>query len=200
MTVKGRNGEGNRRSEAMNFQHLFALGMKRRLPELLSCDDGPVFDVGASGKYVVPGATPLGTPEWRWPRDKIPSADDLVGELHAYHFLEHLRPEDAVSFLREVERVLIPERGVFTFSVPYYSSVLAVQDLEHRSSWCEETFEKLFFEETYQHDSDSARPWRLRVHFLLIAGVVSRNLALVGQIVKSQRATPPRDAWYYPSE
>jgi len=60
---------------AMSFQNLFALGMKRRLPELLEYE-GQAFDVGASGKYVAPGATPLGAPTWVFPRDKIPAADD----------------------------------------------------------------------------------------------------------------------------
>jgi hypothetical protein len=183
----------------MNFQHLFALGMKRKLPELLACGDGMRFDVGSTGKYVVPGAMALGPPKWQWPRDKIPSAEGGVGELHAYHFLEHLSGEDAVAFLREVERVLIPERGVFSFSVPYYSSVLMAQNLEHKSHWCEETFSNVFADEAYPH-LFSGGPWKLRVHFLLIAGVVSRNLALVGQIVKSDRSAPARDAWYYPTE
>ena len=38
-----------------------------------------------------------------------------------------LFPFDAVAFLREVERVLIPERGVFNFSVRYFSSLLQAQ-------------------------------------------------------------------------
>src|SRR6516162_2310318 len=120
----------------MDFQYLFALGMKRRLPKLLTCD-GRAFDLGASGLYVAPGATALGPPSWVFPRDSIPAEADSVGTIHAYHFLEHLSGEDAVALMREVERVLIPERGVFNFSIPYYSTSLAVQNLEHRSLWCE---------------------------------------------------------------
>jgi hypothetical protein len=183
----------------MDFQYLFALGMKRNLPDLLACDEGLRFDVGASGKYRVPGTRALGPPDWVFP-DEIPAADDSVGEVHAYHFLEHLSGADAVAFLREVERVLIPERGVFSFSIPYYSSILAVQDLEHKSFWCEESFRKLFEEETYTHHefAGADKPWKLRVHFLLIAGVVARNLALVGQLVKSDRPRRAPIEWWYP--
>jgi hypothetical protein len=165
----------------MNFQDLFLLGMKRQLPGLLAFP-GPSFDCGASGKYVAPGAVALGPPTWRVPRDPIPAADSSVATIHAYHFLEHLSGDDAVAFLREVERVLIPERGVLNFSIPYYNTVLAAQSLEHKSLWCEETFAKLFGEDTFEYYGR----WRLRVHFLVIAGLVSRNLALVGQIVSGE--------------
>jgi hypothetical protein len=165
----------------MNFQDLFKLGMKRQLPELLTCE-GPAFDCGASGRYVAPGAVPLGPPDWLIPIDAIPAKDGTVATIHAYHFLEHLTGDEAVFFLREVERVLIPERGVMNFSIPYYHTVLAAQSLEHKSLWCEETFPKLFEEDTFEYYGK----WRLRVHFLMIAGIVSRNLALVGQLVSKR--------------
>ena len=97
--------------------------MKRYLPELLTYE-GPSFDIGSSGRYQVPGAVALGRPTWVHPRDPIPADDDSVATIHAYHFLEHLSGNDAVSFLREVERVLIPERGVMNFSMPHSSSEL----------------------------------------------------------------------------
>jgi hypothetical protein len=188
-------------TDHMDFQYLFALGMKRRLPELLVCWDGPVIDVGSSGKYAVPGAVPLGPPNWMFPRDPIPHPDDSVGMVHAYHFLEHLSSEHAVAFLREVERVLIPERGVFSFSMPYFSSILMAQNLDHKSYWCEETFQNLFEDDAYAHEHGGPTPWRLRVHFLVIAGLVNRNLALVGQIIKSDRPrSDDRRTWYYPKE
>jgi hypothetical protein len=105
-----------------------------------------------------------------------------VATIHAYHFLEHLTGDEAVAFLREVERVLIPERGVLNFSIPYYNSVLAAQSLEHKSLWCEETFTKLFTEDTFEYYGK----WRLRVHFQIIAGIVSRNMALLGQLVAGE--------------
>jgi hypothetical protein len=179
----------------MTFQQLFALGMKRRLPELLTCQ-GKSFDVGASGKYVAPGAIPLGPPLWVWPRDKIPCSDNEAATVHCYHFLEHLTGDDAISFLREVERVLIPDRGVFNFSVPYFSSVLAAQNLEHKSQWCEETFRNLFEDDTYEHSGK----WRLKVRFLLIAGIVGRNMCLIGQIIKTEEEQGKSGEWFHPND
>lgn len=176
----------------MTFQELFGLGMKRFLPDLITCD-GPAFDVGASGKYVAPGAVGIGAPDWTWPRDPIPASDDTVATIHCYHFLEHLSGDDAIAFMREVERVLIPDRGVMNFSIPYYASTLAVQNLQHRSFWCEESFRNLFEDKTYHHSGD----WKLSVHFMLIAGVVERNLAVVGQIIKAPPVDRPK--WHYPS-
>jgi SAM-dependent methyltransferase len=179
----------------MDFHRLFALGMKRKLPYLLD-PDGPVFDIGASGKYKVPGSDAIGPPEWVHPRDRFPAKDNSVAQIHAYHFLEHLSGEDVVSLLREVERVLMPG-GVLNFSVPYYSSTLAIQNLDHKSQWCEATFSNLFYDDTYLGDEDG--PWKLSVHFLLVAGIVQRNMALVGQLVKGPRTEDP-NAWYYPDE
>ena len=121
--------------------------------------------------------------------------DDAVATLHCYHFLEHLTGKDAVLFLREVERVLIPERGVMNFSMPYFSAPLMAQDIDHKSSWCEDTFDNLFWDTTYHHFGK----WKLQVHFLIIAGVVHRNLALVGQIIKSDRPRVSKNEWWYPS-
>lgn len=179
----------------MDFQTLFALGMKRYLPPLIA-RRGRTFDVGASGKYVVPGAEALGAPAWIWPRDPIPARNDSVATIHAYHFLEHLDGRDAIAFMREVERVLEPG-GVFNYCVPYYSSVLAHQDLEHRSRWTEESFRDLFENVTYPRAQGQG--WRLSIHFQVIVGKVQRNLALVGQIVKDAPKTEyPIPKWYYP--
>jgi hypothetical protein len=40
--------------------------------------------------------------------------------------------------------------------------------------------------------------WRLTVHFLIIAGIVNRNLALLGQIIKSDVKQPCEEKWFYP--
>ncbi|MGE5217502.1 MAG: hypothetical protein ACM3SP_10925 [Chloroflexota bacterium] len=180
--------------QEMTFQDLFSLGMKRYPPGLLTCS-GPSFDVGSSGKYQVPGATALGRPDWMHLRDAIPAADDSVAPIHAYHFLEHLTGQDAVSFMREVERVLIPERGVFNFSMPYFNTPLMAHNLDHKSLWCEETFRRLFHDDTYENFVK----WRLRVHFLLIAGIVQRNLCIIGQVIKSDKPAAEFPKWYHPA-
>ena len=164
----------------MDFQYLFLLGMKRQLSQLIE-RPGRAIDLGASGKYVAPGAEPLGPPKWVWPRDPIPAANESVATIHAYHLLEHLSGADAAALIREIERVLMPG-GVFNYSVPYYSTTLAIQNLEHKSPWCEDTFKNLFEDDTYDHEQ--GRDWRLSVHFQVIVGLAQRNLALVGQIVK----------------
>src|SRR5262249_10334896 len=169
-----------RREVAMDFQTLFFLGMKRSLPQLIE-RPGRAIDLGASGKYVAAGAEPLGPPRWVFPRDPIPAANDSIATVHAYHFLEHLTGGEVAKLMREIERVLEPG-GVLNFSIPYFSSTLAIQNLEHKSQWCEDTFENLFEDDTYDHEQ--GRNWSLQVHFLVIVGLAQRNLALVGQIVK----------------
>jgi len=82
------------------------------------------------------------------------------------------------------------------FCVPYFSSLLMAQNLQHKSFWCEETFRNLFEDDTYEH----CGKWRLQVGFLVIAGVVNRNLALLGQIIKSDVKQPCEERWFYPAE
>lgn len=163
----------------MLIQELFMLGMKRSMPELLSFE-GPAYDIGSSGRCHAPGAIAFGLPGWQWPRDLIPAEPNSVATLHCYHFLEHLSGEDAISFLREAERVMIPSKSVLNFCIPYYSAPLAAQDLTHKSFWTEESFRTLFDNHYY----DMAGEWRLSVHFIMIAGIVQRNLSLIGQLVK----------------
>lgn len=157
----------------------FQLAMDRTVPEPLVPEPGLSFDLGASGTKVAPGATPLGLPDWRWPRDRIPADDNSVTCIHAYHFLEHLSGEDAIAMLREIERVLVPG-GVVNFCMPYYNTSLAGHDLTHKSSWNEDTFRNLFKNDYY----DMAGEWKLRVHFVVIMGIVERNIALLGQLTK----------------
>ena len=167
----------------MTFQELFRLSMKRELPELLVGPKGPVLNIGSSedDTWVIPGAIPLGLPDWcfPFPHNKIPMPDNSVSAIHCYHFMEHLYGKQAIAFLREVERVLQPG-GTFNFCVPYYSSHLQAQCLDHKSFWNEETFENLFSNRGYNIAGD----WQLKVHFQIIAAIVHRNLALIGQLTK----------------
>jgi len=161
-------------------QDLFRLGMKRELPPLYVPNKyGIVYDIGSSGTWKVPGAIALGLPHWVFPRDRIPAKDETVSTIHCYHFLEHLHGNTAIAFLREAERVLQPD-GVMNYCVPYYTSNLHAQDLTHQSAWCEDSFKNLFGSVGY----DVAGSWKMKVHFQLIAGIVERNLALIGQLVK----------------
>lgn len=166
------------------IQQFFKQGMDRDIPELLdqSVDFlSPGLDLGASGNKVMNLCTGLGLPEWSFPRDSIPANDDSVAVIHAYHFLEHLRGEDAILLLREIERVLTPG-GVVNILVPYYNSSMQAQDLTHKSVWCETSFKTLF--ENGYYDPAGPKPWRLRVHTQFIMGIVERNLALFVQLTK----------------
>lgn len=162
----------------MNIQQLFKLGMKRDVPELIEFS-GKSLDIGASGKAVAPGATPLGLPDWQFPRDPIPAETGTVATIHAYHFLEHLTGTDAIAFLREVERVMIPGASVLNFCIPYYNSNQHAQDLTHKSAWCEDTFKNLFHNSWYDRGE-----WKLRIHTIMIIGIVERNLSLIGQLIR----------------
>jgi hypothetical protein len=137
-------------TKAMTVQELFALAMKRGLPELITNDNekGIVINVGA-GNSVIPGAKNFDKPNWSWPESKfLPCFDESAKVIHAYHFLEHLSGEDAITMLMEFQRVLIPG-GVVNFLVPYYNSSMQAQDLTHKSFWNETTFQTLFRNKYY---------------------------------------------------
>jgi hypothetical protein len=164
------------------IQQLFLNGMKRTLPELLEFE-GLAIDVGATGKYVAEGAQPLGLPDWSFPEQMLPYHAESVSTIHCYHFLEHLTGSDAILFLRECERVMIPGKSVLNFCIPYQGTMLHGHDLTHKSTWNEETFDSLFFK-TRENYYDPAGEWLLRPHFVMIAGIVNRNIALIGQLVR----------------
>lgn len=166
----------------MKFQKLFNLGMKRYLPELLEYY-GTTINIGSSGtdKWQIPETESFGRPEWIFPYDHLPFPDDTISTIHCYHFMEHLTGDNAILFLRECERVMIPDKSVLNFCMPYYNSNLAAECLDHRSQWNENSFRNLFDNSGY----DVAGEWKLKVHFMMIAGVVERNLCIIGQLRKT---------------
>ena len=170
----------------MKIQELFKLSMKRALPELLTNDEmeGVILNVGA-GNSVIPGATNIDKPKWSWPDSgKLPCFDGTVKTIHAYHFLEHLSGEDAITMLLEFQRVL-KVGGIINFVVPYYNSSMQAHDLTHKSFWNEDTFKTLFSCEYYDPNG-LTKEWKLEVHFQVIIGIVERNMALMGQLVKGE--------------
>lgn len=169
----------------MNIQHLFAMGMKRDLPPLIACPGGLVLNIGSSKTdhwqmWLMSGAKSLGRPDWVFPRNPIPYPNNSVSTIHCYHFLEHLTGDDAILFLRECERVMIPGASVMNFCMPYYNSNLQAECLDHRSVWNENSFRNLFENSGF----DIAGKWELKVHFLMIAGIVERNLCIIGQLIR----------------
>lgn len=163
----------------MDFEKLFALGLDRTLPKLLDPPKGQSLGLGESGIKRTSDFA-LGLPDWSFPRDRIPFDDNSMAIIHAYHFMEHLSGEHAIMLLEEVQRVLMPN-GIFQFCIPWAKAEIAFQDLTHKSFWTESSFRMLMGNTYYD---PSGIKWQLRQHYLVVAGIVERNMCLLGQLVK----------------
>ena len=162
----------------MDFQLLFKYAMDRSIPELIeNFWHGTVLNLGAGNKFL-PGTIPLDLPGWDADCDDIPYADNSVLQIHAYHFLEHCK--HPVRVLQECQRVLIPG-GIMNICVPYYSSAIASQDLDHKHFFTEETWKTLFKNQYYDKNKIE---WKFRIGFNMICGIVERNLCLLTQLIK----------------
>lgn len=164
----------------MNFVKIFSMAMDRKIKEPLTGFVGSDYislNLGAGNK-VIPNAIPLDLPEWNADVDDIPCHDDSVQQIYAYHFLEHVK--EPVRILQECQRVLIPG-GIMNICVPYYSSAIAHQDLDHKHFFTEETWKTLFRNKYYNKNKIE---WRFEITFNLIAGIVERNICLFTQLRK----------------
>ena len=166
----------------MNFEELFKMGLDRDLPQLLEAPEGISIGLGESGSKRLGRDLCLGLPGWHWPVDPIPAADETVAIIHAYHFFEHIPGEEAIQLLWECQRVL-KVGGILQFCIPWAKAEIAFQDLTHKSFWTESSF-KMLMNNPYYDPSTDERQWRLRQHYLVLAGVVERNICLLGQLVK----------------
>lgn len=161
----------------MNIQTLFELGMKRKLPNLIPPRRGLLnLNLGA-GRSHVEHFQSLDWPQWDADTMPIPYDADSIHHIYAFHFLEHTR--EPIKVLREIERVLVGG-GVATIVTPHAMSEIAVQDLDHKSFFHEDTWKHLFHNQGY----DKHIGWRLQVHANFIMGINFRNLALFTQLVK----------------
>jgi ubiquinone/menaquinone biosynthesis C-methylase UbiE len=161
----------------MTIQEFFRLGMKRDIPEILDLLRSPILNIGG-GNHQISGTTDLDWPAWDADRDPIPYGEATVGGIHAYHFLEHV--QDPINMLREFQRVLQPE-GVVNIVVPNGTCPLAVQDLDHKHFFNEETFRKLFKNEYYEKNKTG---WKFSIHASFIMGLKEENLGLFVQLVR----------------
>jgi len=166
----------------VRFQDMFRWGMSRDVPAILSFPSGPIINLGSGRKALPYETTNLDLPDWDARRDTIPFGDEEVAGVVAYHFFEHLDGSTATKVVEEINRVLKPG-GSALIVVPYYNSQLQHQNLDHKSSWTEETFKNLFTDTTYDREGGRI-DWRLKIGFQLICGIVERNICLATQLVK----------------
>lgn len=171
-----------------SIQDFVRWGLDREIPFLAPVPTGPRINLGPGSSKVIVNTIGVGryeglsTPhvDW-WHPDPLPFEEHSVAAVHAHQFLEHFDGDNVVAILREIERVLMPG-GVAFITTPYGVSQHALQALDHKSRWTEETWDWLLANGHYSPHGDN---WRLRVHACFILGVVYRNLDLFTQLVKS---------------
>lgn len=108
---------------------------------------------------------------------------ESCAEIHMYHFLEHLSPDDAITMLKECERVLQP-KGLVYITVPHAMVPLAYQAPDHKSYWTEEGFQDTFYSAGY--DSGYGHMWDLNISWMMVAGVKWSNLCVHVQLIKDR--------------
>jgi SAM-dependent methyltransferase len=154
----------------MDIQELFRLGMDRPILPLQSMGEGLVINVGAGNKQI-PGTKGVDYPDWDADSMPLPFSDGSVFGIHAYHFLEHVK--NPVAVLMEFQRVL-KSGGLVNVVVPYYTSQMSAQDLDHKTRWCEETWRVLFRNPYYNKNGFI---WEFEIGTNLIIGTVERIYA-----------------------
>lgn len=155
---------------------LFNFGMFRNYPDILESKKGIVLNLGPGNKHI-DGAIPLEYPDWDAECDCIPLPDNSIDMIHCYHFLEHIKNVPFV--ISEIRRVLKPG-GHVNIVVPYYSSSMQAQDLDHKSCFTENTFKVLFNNDYYQ--KGKVEPMEIATNFIM--GDCEKNLCLVIQLRK----------------
>lgn len=162
------------------FADLFRLGMKRGWPGRVGdVIKGEWYNLG-SGNAPIPEAINLDLPDWE---ARLPIGEPgAAGRVTAFHVLEHLEPEALHVLITNIDAVLAPG-GEFLYCVPYAGSPLAFTDANHRTFWTEETMDNLLgMKGGY---SGAGPETRLRRDWVVIAGICSQNLAVLGRIVKT---------------
>jgi SAM-dependent methyltransferase len=163
------------------MQEFVQHGLKRTIPDLLDFPQnmGYQLNLGA-GNYHIKGAVSLDYPDWDADKDPIPYHDGTVSGIWALHFLEHLR--DPVAMLREMQRVTY-EGAVINILVPHAFSEMAHHDIDHKHTFTEETWRKIFDNRFYAKQNVGGA-WRFRIHANFLLGVTHRNLANFVQLVR----------------
>jgi hypothetical protein len=146
-----------------------------RFPSL----DRPILHLGPGSQKEVLDAVPLDRPYWNADTDKIPYDDGKVGGIYATHFFEHL--ENPRFCLAECARVLATGCPL-NILVPHATSLLFLQDLDHRSPFVLETWKTFLINDYY--DASRYGPIPLSVSFNAVFALKESNLVLVTQLIK----------------
>jgi SAM-dependent methyltransferase len=193
----------------MKIQELFALGMKRDLPDLLDFPEGVVANLGC-GKHVLAGCVNLDWPKWNAEQYQIllprrvvfpnhPALTNLVmppdenewfldqlvtcptGFLAGIHAYHFLEHvHDPRRMMREMQRVLM-DGGVLNICVPHYWGSMAHHDLDHKHNFAVDTWSNTFAAPWYDKDREG---WQFEIHFNALMAVTERNAAIITQLVK----------------
>jgi hypothetical protein len=138
-----------------------------------------VLHLGPGSQKEITDAVELDRPDWNADTDKIPFEDGEVGGIYATHFFEHL--ENPRFCLAECARVLAT-RAPLNILVPHATSLLYLQDLDHRSPFVLETWKTLLGNDYY--DASRVGPLPLRIGFNAVFALKESNLVLVTQLIK----------------
>jgi len=182
-------------SRVLTFEDLFENGIKRSPGEMsyfADRPDGLVLNLGAGRAPMPEPVVNLDLPTWRapWLAD---FGDGTVSEIHMYHFLEHLSPDDALTMLRESQRVLGPG-GVINLVVPHAMCPLGYQAPDHRTFWTEEGLQDTFYSAGYD-TTFGGDPWDMDIVWMMVLGVKWSNLCVAAQIAKRVEGQPYKTPW-----
>lgn len=160
-----------------NLREFVRLGLDREINNFINFPCGKIINVGCGNK-IIKNAVGIDYPEWDADKEPLPFKDNSIAGIHCYHFLEHIK--DPVNMLLDFQRVLICD-GVVNIVVPYYNSQMMHHDLDHKKSFCEETW-KILFKNPY-YDKNKIE-WKFIININFIFGLVERNMSLFTQLVK----------------
>ncbi len=165
----------------MKIEEWFKIGMKREIVPPLPIPLGEKTLILGAGNEDL-GGTRLDLPDWDGDDDPIPEETGSVSLIWANHFFEHLRTP--LNCLGECQRVLKPG-GQLNIVVPHAMSELYADNIDHHTSFSENTFKHLF-QETYYNTTLKSRVkrWQFRIHTVFILGIVWRNMSVFYQLVK----------------
>jgi SAM-dependent methyltransferase len=159
------------------LSELFKIGMKRNIQPFYHLD-GRVLNLGC-GEHKIEGAINLDLPDWDAKCNSLPFVGKSVGLIHMHHFMEHLDSETIVKLLIECQRILIPGGSIY-ITVPHFSCAMAHQDINHKTTFTEKTFEILFGQGYYETSQGVSKNvgWKLKQISCIIMGLNTKNLAL----------------------